>query len=216
MFTGVKGSEHVTKETRKINTEFSEIEVSTGIDLQLTQSKRIKLEVEVDDNLQDLLITKVEDGVLKIYFSKNISSAKSKSVYLSAPVFNTIEASSGCRVSSTQKIKQSKLVIDASSGCLIELEVAVQNLKIEASSGSNISLKGITENLEAEASSGSLINSEELESQDAIVVASSGAQVHVFAYDSLTGNASSGGNIICDGKPKIKTIDESSGGNISF
>ena len=54
------------KQTRQV-TGFHGISVSSGIDLQLTQENVEKVAVEAESEDMDKIITKVEDGILKIY-----------------------------------------------------------------------------------------------------------------------------------------------------
>ena len=69
---GVKGDGNVITKNRKISDDFSRIEVSRGLDVYLTKSKNVALEVEADENLHELITTEVRDGVLKISSERNI------------------------------------------------------------------------------------------------------------------------------------------------
>jgi len=63
-----------SKETRKVG-EFHGISVSSGIDLYITQKNIQEVRVEADEDDMDDLVTKVENGILKIYM-KNQSWLK--------------------------------------------------------------------------------------------------------------------------------------------
>ena len=91
IMNGVVGSKNVTTESRNIEADFTGIKVSQGIDVQLTQDNQVSLSAEFDDNLHELLITKVEDAVLKIYFDENVSKRKSSTIYLSMPKISKID-----------------------------------------------------------------------------------------------------------------------------
>ena len=60
---GVTGSRNVTSESRTITQDFDRIDVSQGIDVYFTQDNEVSLTIELDDNLHELLVTEVKDGV---------------------------------------------------------------------------------------------------------------------------------------------------------
>ncbi len=66
----IKGDMHVVKKEREMTSAFTAIKVSTGIEVYLTQSTNTSVVIEADENLHEILETKVEDGLLKIYFSE--------------------------------------------------------------------------------------------------------------------------------------------------
>ncbi|MFT5243753.1 MAG: hypothetical protein ACI8QQ_001686, partial [Psychroserpens sp.] len=78
--SGVTGSGNVSTVDRTIEDQFSEIEASRGLDVYLTQSDSPSLKVQADENLHDIIITKIENGVLKIYAEDNIRRSESKKI----------------------------------------------------------------------------------------------------------------------------------------
>lgn len=214
LFTGVVGSRNVTTETRTISSDFTGIKVSQGIDVQLTQDNDVNLSVEMDDNLHEILVTEVNDDILKIYFDENVSKRKASIIYLTMPKISSIKTSSGAEVNSQNTLKVNELLVDASSGSEIELRVEANSIESESSSGSEIALKGTCQSLIADASSGSEIDANELMAETVNAKASSGSDIDVHATKSITAKASSGGSIDCEGNPKNKEIKKSSGGDV--
>lgn len=214
MVSGVIGSRNVTTENRNIDENFSGIKVSQGIEVQLTQDAEVSFSAEMDDNLHELLITEVEDGVLKIYFEKNVGKRKASTVYLSMPKISSIKTSSGSEVNATNTLKVNDLNVDSSSGSEIDLRVEANSIEAESSSGSEIDIKGSCINFTADSSSGSEIDADELQAETVVAEASSGSDINVFASESITAKASSGASVDCDGNPKEKSIKKSSGGDV--
>ena len=62
----VSGNRNVISETRKINDDFTKIEIGQGIQLYITQDNDLSLVVKADENLHKLIKTEVVNGVLKI------------------------------------------------------------------------------------------------------------------------------------------------------
>jgi len=214
LMTGVIGSRNVTTENREINEDFTGIKVSQGIEVVLTQDAQVSLSAEMDDNLHELLITEVEDDILKMYFEKNVSKRKASIIYLSMPKISSIKTSSGSEVDSNNTLKVNDLYVDASSGSEINLRVDANSIESESSSGSEIDLIGTCISFSADSSSGSQIDADELQAETVNAEASSGSDINVYASESLTAKASSGASIDCDGNPKEKSIKKSSGGDV--
>lgn len=207
-----------SRQTRQV-TAFHGVSVSSGIDLYLTQKNIEEIVVEADADELDKIITKVEDGILKIYIKEqswfNMNWKKDPvKVFVSFKTLDKLEASAGSDINAEGVLKLDKLNMDASSGSDIKLELEANELNVESSSGSDISLKGKASIMQANASSGSDINAGELQTKKCTASVSSGSDIQVYVIDELDANASSGGDITYSGNPKTKDINESSGGDV--
>ena len=211
---GVKGNRNVVAQNRTISSDFDAISVSHGIEVRLTMSNVSSLSIEADENLHDLIITEVEDGVLRIYSEKNIWSAKSKKVYVTASEMNSIKATSGANVRSENTISADELAVRTSSGANVNLMLDVTDLSCNTSSGAGAKLKGNTANFIANSSSGSTISAKELTTQSCNADESSVANISVKVTGKLNANASSGGGIRYTGSPENVQKNSSSGGSI--
>ena len=215
MLNRVEGNNNVTSIKRDINTDFTKVRVSTGIELIIQQGSEISLTVEADENLHDIIITEVVDGKLKIYTEKNIWKSAAKRVYLTVNTIEELTASSGSTVISESVLKANNLDVSSSSGANLTIEVAATNLISSTSSGSSLNLSGETTSHETSASSGSSITAYKLISKDVIAKVSSGASISVYVSSSIDGKASSGGGISFEGNPEKITKKTSSGGRVS-
>jgi hypothetical protein len=196
MFNGVVGNRNIVTIERTIKADYTGIKVSTGIDLFIRQGSTNAITVEADENLHDLIITKVKEGILKIYTDKNIWKSKARKVYVTIENITLLKASSGSNVKSESVINTNEIYIDASSGASIDIEVVAKSAVTEASSGSDVKIKGTTINHTARASSGSSINAYKLKSTNANASASSGASINIYASKNMDAKASSGGAIL--------------------
>ena len=213
--SSVSGNRNVIKETRKINDDFTKIEVGQGIQLYVTQSNDLSLVVKADENLHKLIKTEVRNGVLKISSRKNIRRAKSKKIYLSAPTINSIKASSGSDVTTQNVINADTFDAHVSSGADARIEVNAETVNSSSSSGADLRIKGNANYYTAKASSGASIRAYDLRSKNANVKVSSGANIDVYVTETLDAKASSGGDIDYRGNPKKIAKRKSSGGSIS-
>ncbi len=213
-FDGVKGNRNVRTQERKISSDFSAIDVSQGIEVYLTISDNVSLSLEADENLHDIIITEVNDGVLHIYTEKNIWSAKSKKVYVTARSINEIVTTSGAGVKSENTIIAEDFKIKATSGSNVRLQLKVDNLTCNTTSGANARLKGKAISLNIKSTSGSNIKAQELETESCTVKVTSGSNVYVNVTNSLNAKATSGGDIRYIGNPKKVQENSSSSGSI--
>ena len=210
----IKGDGNVVKENRPVSGEFTNIEVSKGIDVYITQEDAKSIVVEADKNIIDYITTDISDGTLKISIEKSVRNSKSRNVYVSMPNVENLRASSGASINSKNKLLVRSIDVKASSGSGINLTVETEKTVCETSSGSEIEIDGKTLNLIAESSSGSDIDAENLLSNEVTAKSSSGSGIKVHPIVSLDAKASSGSDIKYYNNPKTITKATSSGGSV--
>lgn len=209
---GVRGNGNVQTVERPINGSYDEIEVSRGLDVYLTQSDTESITVQADENLHDIIKTKIEGNVLKIYAEDNINFSEAQKVMVSFKMVSKISASSGSDVYSKNTINTESIRLVTESGSDMTLEINAQSIDCSASSGSDLNLSGTGTNLIANASSGSDIKAGDLKVETSRVKAESGADITVNTSKELHASASSGGDIKYRGNPeKIEKTDNVSG-----
>src|SRR4030095_190687 len=84
----VRGSGNVIQLSRNVS-NFNRVSISSAMDLYLKQDSGFSVKVETDDNLQQYVIVRQENGVLHISQESNINldvTGKIR-VFVSAPVF---------------------------------------------------------------------------------------------------------------------------------
>lgn len=216
--TALAGSPDRT-ESRNVKS-FNGIKVSTGIDLYLSMGNSEEVKIVAEDDIIDDIVTEVKNGVLHIYMEKNNwfnwgRINETRKAYVTVKQLELIDASSGSDVRSENTLKGNVLDIEASSGSDVYLEIVYKNVSVKTSSGSDARLKGKAKYFAASASSGSDIVARDLETEKCNVKASSGSDATVNVSEELVAKASSGADIRYYGNPKIKDINESSGGDIA-
>ena len=215
MFNKISGNRNVVTENRNTKEDFTKIKVSTGLDLYLTQGSKNIISVEADENLQDIIITEVKEGVLKIYAEKNIWRAKARKVYVTIETLEAISATSGSDVYTKETIKVNDVKISATSGADINMSVNANYVETSATSGSDIEISGSSIHHTSKATSGASIDAYQLHSKNVTAKVTSGADINVYASESINARATSGGDIDYRGNPKNVDKKESSGGDIS-
>jgi hypothetical protein len=215
MLNRVNGNRNVVVKERKLQDNFSGIIVSTGIDVFISQENTHSITVKADENLHDIIITEVQNGILKIYSDKNIWRAKAKKVYVTLENLALLKATSGSDVRSETIIKTNEISVTATSGADINIEVEVENLETNTTSGADLIISGTAINHASNATSGSAIDAYNLKSDNVIVKATSGADIRTYASKKIEARATSGGAIAFKGNPAVVNKKTTSGGSIS-
>ncbi len=230
-------SSYLNGENRNVG-EFSGIQVSTGVNLVFKQEGPTSVKVIADADKLQYIITKVENGVLKVYVdNKGQTNLKFKniSVNVSSPRLNNIKASSGAIFTTISTVQENNLSIDASSGAVVKgtfdvansarveassgtnvkVQVNARNMTFKGSSGSDTSIAGEAETAAFDISSGALCKGENFRADRVEAESTSGASLSVNASDALKAKASSGGMIRYKGNPEITSdINKMSGGTL--
>lgn len=215
LFNKVTGNRNVISQDRKATDNFTGIEVSTGLDLYITQGSKNTITVEADENLHDIIITEVENGILKVYSEKSIWKAKSRKIYVTIKTLASLKATSGSDIYGQDIIKTAEISISATSGADIRVSIDAQSIETSATSGAGIRISGIAVNHASSATSGSSIDAYELKSKNVLAKATSGADINIYASERLEAKATSGGDIDFKGNPKKIDKKSTSGGSVS-
>ncbi|MFM2212831.1 MAG: hypothetical protein RL427_94 [Bacteroidota bacterium] len=212
---GIDGNGKVTKQTRKVENNFSKIDVSRGLNVTLEQSSSYSVEVEADENLQEHITTRVENGTLMITTDENIDEAKARNIYVKLPAVTTITTTSGSSTATKNTFTGTDILVKTSSGSSANLKLEVDLIKCESSSGSTLTLTGKALQLKVASSSGSSIEAKNLLVNEVKAEATSGSTIDVHPILKLMASASSGSSIDYVGEPQTVSKEENSGGSVS-
>jgi hypothetical protein len=187
---------------------FSELRVSAGIDLFITQSgtEGAKI-VAQEDYINDVLIEKNGNSVHVGWkksegFMNSFRNRKAK-VYINYKKLNSIAASSGSSLVTENMLTTDRLTARASSGASIKAKVSCADFEIHTSSGASADISGKADNMDASASSGGSIDAYELVTTYAKAHASSGGDVDVNVAKGLEASSSSGGSVSYKGNAAL-------------
>jgi len=189
---------------------FHAIEVSSGIDLYLSQGSETVAVSASETKYRDRIHTEVKDGVLKIWYENlsniNFSFKENKKLkaYVSYSTLDRLKATSGSDVTVDGTIQSAKLELDLSSGADFEGKVNVTDLVVEQSSGSDINISGKTNSLKITANSGSDFDGFDLIAETCTVKATSGSDISITVNKQLDATLNSGADIRYRGNAEVK------------
>lgn len=211
-----KGNGQITTNKREVTEDFTKIETSEAIAVEIEQAEYNSIEVDTDSNLQNHVKTTISNGILKISLDKNMIVCNELIVRVKIKELNEIKSSSASSIKSNTVFKGNTLNIIASSASTIDMEVEYETITVEASSTSDITLRGKTLKLEANASSASTIDASELMSNEVFAKTSSASDIKVYAIVKLDAKAESAGTITSVKRPRELRNEETSGGEITI
>ena len=201
---------------------FHGIDVGTGIQLTLTNGNVEEIAVSAETTkFRDNIVTKVENGVLKIYYDNKTDAVNKKNerknlkAYVSYKMLDQLEANTGASVDIDGVLTSASLKIKANTGARIKGKISSTDLKVEQNTGSQISISGQTEKLEVEGDTGSKFDGADLVTNICNAKVSTGARISVTANKELSAKANTGGNVKYKGEPSVKEIKKNTGGSVS-
>ena len=212
----IHGDGNIKKENRSVST-FTGVDVSGGLDIYVKQDSATSVTIETDANLQQYIITRVEDGVLHIYQENNtsIEGTKGITIHVSNPSFNSFEASGACDIRGENKIQYAnEIQLHATGASNIELDLNAPKVSGEISGASGLKLSGTTKDLMINASGASNAKCYELMTENADVDLSGASSANVFASVKITGEASGASDLRYKGSATTVTVNTSGAGSV--
>jgi hypothetical protein len=202
------------KETRQVG-NFSAIDVSSGIDLVLSQGDKINVVAEArNDQILESILTEVEGNTLKIYCRDKMFKPGSRTVYVTFSNLEGIKATGGSDVNAESTVSVPKLEIAAHGGSDVSLEIQADKLTCILSGGSDADLKGKIREFTAEASGGSDLKAKELVTEICNLEVSGGSDGYITVNGTLNVKASGGSDVTYYGNAQIKNINASGGADV--
>lgn len=207
------------QETRNVSiANFSEVSVSAGIELVITQGASESAKIVAKEGVIDEVVIEKNGNSVHVGWKEHMNLTnnpfknRSAKVYISYKNLNSIGASSGSSLTTENVLKTNKLSVRVSSGASINAKVSCTDIELRTSSGASASLSGTASNMDSQSSSGSTINAVNLVTDYAKVKTSSGADVKVNVNKGLETATSSGGNIRYKGAAALNNTNRRNSG----
>lgn len=211
----ITGSGNIISKDRNIS-DFTKVEVEKGLDCEIVQSTSFRVVVEADDNLQEGIVTQVQNGTLTITSKYNrYKNVKAKTVKVFMPVIDVLETSGGSSLKTIGIIKANDIHLKSGSGSSLDAEIESEKVTLESTSGSDLTVSGKAISLVTLSSSGSSIDAKKLLANDVNSQSSSGSSTDVNPILKLNAQASGGSSIEYFNTPKQISKQISSGGSVS-
>jgi hypothetical protein len=198
--------------------DFTSIDISSAIDLQLSQGNENSVAVSAPGNANNAAIkTVVKNGVLKIWYEQKNwfrGSGRKIRAYVSVKSLKKIGASGACDVTVNGDLKTDELFIDLSGASDFKGAVITNSLKIDLSGASDVVIRGSAVNMSIGASGASRFKGFDMEVQNCQIDASGASDIKITVNKVLNAEASGATNIDYRGTGMIGEIRTSGASNI--
>jgi len=199
---------------------FHAIEISSGIDLYLSQGGEEAVAVSASDvDARDRIITEVSGGKLRIYVENHGLNwswhNKHMKAYVSCRQLDQLTASGGSDVYIQDAIHAENLKMHLSGGSDFRGKLNIGNLDVTQSGGSDSYISGSARTLYVHTSGGSDYHGYDLAADNCEVEASGGSDAYVTVNKEMTAHASGGSDIHYKGSGVLRDSHASGSGSIS-
>ncbi|TXB65505.1 DUF2807 domain-containing protein [Vicingus serpentipes] len=216
----IKGAGNIVTEDRTTSEYFDKIFLNHNINLQIIQDSNISIVAVGGENLLSRIITKVEDGTLKISSENKCSFLRDYdnliTVYLSVPNIKNIEYIGFGDVTSNGILDFPELTIDSREGTgKINLELNSKNLYLKQHTGPvDFNISGFTKFLYVYTNGNGWVYCQDIVSEKVHVSSNGTGDVFVNPLDELRIELRSIGNVNYFGNPLLNITDQSGSGEI--
>jgi len=136
----IKGNKIVISEQRQVE-PFHTIHLYDNFQVALNEDSDNFIDIEADSNLQEYIITDIENGILKIKSSKNIKRSKALNIKISyASEINNINTYDKVEIKSLSPIKSSNLRIESNDNAEVFLSLETDQLTSISNGKSKVEL----------------------------------------------------------------------------
>ncbi len=212
----ITGSGNVVSREENI-TGFEQVEISWGFQVEISQSDAYKVTIRADDNLFEHIDVSKQGNTLKIGRKEGGGPTLTDGTLqatVTMPALTSLEASGASRVNLNGFDSEQSFAADLSGASRLTGNLSCGDATFDLSGASYARLIGTANTIRIDCSGASNADLDELEGIDAMVVASGGSTVTVFASGRLDANASGTSDVFYSGGPTLGTIETSGGSSV--
>ena len=191
----VTGSGRIVTQQRAVG-NFSRVELRGSTDIEVRLGAAPSLAVRADDNILQMITTRVEGGTLIVDTRGSYRTRSSPRAFVTVPNIDYL----GSRGSGNADIAG----------------VANRRLELQLLGSGNIKAIGRTEEVKVALRGSGNIDTRQLSSGIADVSLTGSGNIYVVTNGVLNGRLAGSGNIYVDGQPGVRNVKEAGSGNIIF
>jgi len=193
-------------------TDFQGLDLSVPADAEVRVGDEFKIEITCEETAMPYVETKVVDGVLRIYFERNVWDVDNMKVVVTAPSWHHFDVSGSGDVKVLDLIDGQSLHVEVSgSGSVKVVEAHFDEADLEVSGSGGIRLAGTANDLQCNISGSGQVKCFDFLVKTAQVKVSGSGDVQVNVEDSLEADISGSGTIVYKGNPVVDANVSGSG-----
>lgn len=212
LFNSIKGKGETVTETRDLS-GFNKISLSINADITYAQDSVYFVEISAQQNVLDVITTKIDGGELKIDSRKWIRKHNGIKIVIHSPDLREVDLDGSGNFESTGMLTTTGLELEISGSGNIRINgLTAGNLDADISGSGDISISGgAVTNEEAEVSGSGNIEMDNLTANISKAKISGSGSISVWAVDQLNATISGSGDVKYRGNPVVNTSISGSG-----
>jgi hypothetical protein len=210
------------KNAQKRNVQgFHGIEISSGVDLYLSQGGEEAVAISASDpEVRDRIITEVSGGILHIYIESRVWhwndwGHRHLKAYVSVRQIDQLSAHGGSDVYIQDAIRSDNLKLHLSGGSDLRGRLNVGDLDVSQSGGSDAYVSGTAQTLHVRTSGGSDYHGYDLAADNCDVEASGGSDIYLTVNKELKASAHGGSDVHYKGSGSLRNASTGGSGSVS-
>ncbi|MEZ4893131.1 MAG: head GIN domain-containing protein [Saprospiraceae bacterium] len=207
----LRGKGVLVTETRN-EQNFHAIDFCSSGQVEVYTDSVYSLKVTCEENIIPYLETRVENGVLKVYFSRNVWDVDGLRIRVGAPNWDGFDLSGSGSIYVNDPIYGQHLDLDISGSGKIKIADAdffSSNLRVSGSG--DLYLSGIGDDLYANVSGSGNINALDFSVKNAVAKVSGSGNIRLNVLETLEVDISGSGNVEYLGSPQVNSHVSGSG-----
>jgi hypothetical protein len=213
----VNGNGKLVEKSRSVGS-FNGVGVSGSFDVFLVEGNEGKIELSVEENLEQYLITEVKNGTLHIKWEKGVKvrTSRDTKVTVHFKKLNSVALSGSGDVITKDKISTDLLHVALAGSGDIKLEVGAQKLEAAISGSGDIKLSGEATEFEVAVAGSGDVEAYDLAAEKADLKISGSGTIQCSVEKEIIARISGSGDIKYKGNPKTDTKVSGSGSVSSY
>ncbi|MFN3666346.1 MAG: head GIN domain-containing protein [Sediminibacterium sp.] len=209
----VTGNGNITVEDR-VGLNAHRIKLAGFMDVELRQGTGTEVKVEADDNLQEYIITEMDEGVLVIKTRNNVRMINSEriKIYITTDRLELLTLSGSGNIIGMDKFTGSdRLKLRVSGVGDLKLDLNTPELEAEISGSGSLALSGETRDAKITINGVGNCNADNLKAENATVKISGSGDVKIFADSKLDITIRGVGSVYYKGEASVSQKISGSG-----
>ena len=193
-------------------TDFHGLDLCVSGKAEVHVGDAFKVEITCEETAMPYVETRVENGILKVSFSRNVYDVDHLKIVVTAPSWDHFDVSGSGDVGVLDTIEGQTLHLDVSgSGGIEVFEAHFDRADLEVSGSGNLKIAGSALMLDCDISGSGNIRCFDFPSDKAQVEVSGSGDVQVNVIESLKAQISGSGDIVYKGNPQVNAKISGSG-----
>ncbi len=207
LFAQTKGNGNRIKQERKTSC-FRGIEAEGALTVIVDKGDSCYVAVEVDENLQNNIVTTVKDSILTIV-TKNIKSNRNPVVYVTLPQLTYLKASGATTVEALSAFEPERMALFASGASDVKADIKTNWMETTISGAADVTLTGSSEYNNITVSGAGSLDAKDFETKKADCYITGAGSADLDVTTVLHGSVSNSGSYSNIGEPRLTYIARS-------